>query len=142
MLGMVNTLSDESTERHWKINGMTYDMKCMQNDYVDLKKQVEILKVSSSSLGDDLGACEAHAESTNNNLNDIQNCVNGAKSCLDTAEGFIHPCGGPGWHPAVTLDMNVPGTQCPPGWVKEFACQPVLLHQMALHCAVQQQHMT
>ena len=118
---MVKMLSAESTERHWKINTITEDVKCMQNDYVDLKKRVEILKASSSNPGDDSGTCEAHAENTNNDLNDIQNCVDGAKSCLNTAEGFVHPCGGPGWRPAVTLDMNVPGTQCPPGWEKEFA---------------------
>ena len=61
---LVKTPSVESTERHWKINGMMDDVKCMQNDYVDLKKRVEILKVSSSSPGDDSGVCEAHAENT------------------------------------------------------------------------------
>ena len=118
MLEVVKMLSDESTKRHWKINGIMEDVKCMQNDYVDLKKRVEILKASSSSPGDDPGVCEAHEENTNNDLNDIQNCVDEAKSCLDTAEGFVHPCGGRGWRPAVTLDMNVPGAQCPPGWVQ------------------------
>ena len=50
---------------------------------MDLKKQVKIFKASLSSPGDDSGVCEAHAENTNNDLNDIQNCVDGAKSCLD-----------------------------------------------------------
>ena len=50
-------ISDESTERHWKINRITKDVKCMQNDYVDLKKQVKIFKASLSSPGDDSGDC-------------------------------------------------------------------------------------
>ena len=29
MLEMVKMISDESTERHWKINGITEDVKCM-----------------------------------------------------------------------------------------------------------------
>ena len=53
-------------------------------------------------------------------MTDIQNCVDDTKQCLEKVEGFSHPCGGPGWRPAVNLDMSVPGAQCPSGWSTEI----------------------
>ena len=124
VLGMVKMLKSESSDRHWKINWMIEDVQCMQDDYFDLKKRVELLKAFggkkySKYLDDDEDdTCSDHASDTSDALNDIQECVEEVKETLEAVEGFQHPCGGPGWRRVVYLDTDDPNSDCPSGWAK------------------------
>ena len=134
ILDMVKILRLASNERHWKITGMEEDVKYMQDDYVELKKRVELIKASNDKgqLGGgacdrngppckrntpvEINTCHIHSEETDEALDEIQTCVDEVQDTLDIVLGFSHPCDGPGWHQVIYLDMNDPNTDCPGNW--------------------------
>ena len=130
---MVKTLKSESSERHWKINGMIEDVQCMQDDYFGLKKRVEFLK-SYGKYGDwkDKDTCPA-PKSILETLSSIENCVGDLKDTLEVVESFHSPCGGPGWKPVVYLDADDPNSGCPTGWLKRDFDLTDPLSKMACH---------
>ena len=137
---MLKILRLASNERHWKITGMAEDVKCMQNDYVELKKRVELIKASNDEGGHHGGRrgcrdvdgickrerpehydiCEEHSEETDEALDEIETCVDEVQNTLDIVRGFSHPCDGPGWHQVIYLDMNDPNTDCPGNWDESY----------------------
>ena len=145
ILDMLKTLQLASNERHWKITGMAEDVKCMQDDYVELKKRVELIKASNDEGGHHGGRrgcrdvdgickrdrpehydiCEEHSEETDESLDEIESCVDEVQDILDIVLGFSHPCDGPGWHQVIYLDMNDPNTDCPGNW-EEVVLDPGL----------------
>ena len=98
----------------------------MQDDYVELKKRVEILKASNRDVDgickrecpEHYDICEEHSKATEETLDEIKNCVDDIQDTLDIVLGFSHPCDGPGWHQVIYLDMNDPNTDCPGNWIE------------------------
>ena len=113
---MVKTLSSASSDRHWKINGIKDELKSMQNDFVSLKQRVAFLKSVSPKIVNSAETCEAHADCTEDDLCEIQTCLNTVQDTLDTVEGFLQPCDGPGWRRVVHLDMTDSQMECPNEW--------------------------
>ena len=140
ILDMLKTLHLASNKRHWIINGMTEDVKCMQDDYVDLKKRVELVKASNDERGHRGGRrgcrdvdgickrdrpehydiCDKHSEESEKALDKIQTCVDEIQETLDIVAGLSHPCHGQGWHQVIYFDMNDPNTDCPGNWAEAF----------------------
>lgn len=116
MLHLVAALSCESSDRHWKVNAIKDKLKSMQNDFVSLKQRLALLKSPSTALLSGTDTCSKHKEDTEEELAEIQSCLNEAQDTLDTVEGFLHPCGGPGWRRIVYFDMTDRNTNCPSGW--------------------------
>ena len=46
----------------------------------------------------------------------VQTCLDAAKSTAEAVEGFVHPCGVPGWRQVVNLDFSDINTACPDSW--------------------------
>ena len=51
-------------------------------------------------------------------LSELKSCVEELSDTLEEVEGYVHPCGGPGWRQVVHLDMNDPNQQCPDPWTE------------------------
>ena len=115
--GTLKTLSSEASNRNWKINDMTECVQSLQEDYIGLKQRVELLKKASKKreTSDD-DTCTEHAAETQQSLSDMQSCVDQVKERMEEAEGFVHPCGGQDWRPAVLLNMDDPQDVCPMEW--------------------------
>ena len=150
ILDMLKILCLASNERHWKITGMEEDVKCMQDDYVELKKRVELIKATNDNGGGACGSagpckrnipveintCHIHSKETDEALDEIQTCVDEVQDTLDIVLGFSHPCDGPGWRQVIYLDMNDPNTDCPSNW-DEVVFDPGLSRRA---CAYRLQH--
>ena len=118
ILRRVKDLSTRSNERHWKINGITDELKCLQNDFVSLSQRVAYLKSANSKITNDVDACEEHDGDTTESLGELHGCLEELQVTLDTIERFVHPCGGSGWRQIVDFDMSNPTTMCPTGWLE------------------------
>ena len=118
ILRRVKDLSTRSNERHWKINGITDELTCLQNDFVSLSQRVAYLKSANSKITNDVDACEEHDEDTTVSLGELHGCLEELQVTLDTIERFVHPCGGSGWRQIVDFDMSNPATMCPMGWLE------------------------
>ena len=142
ILDMLKILRLASNERHWKITGMEEDVKCIQDDYVELKKRVELIKASNDNgqpgggacgsagpckrnIPVEINTCHIHSKETDEALDEIETCVDEVQDTLDIVLGFSHPCDGPGWHQVIYLDMNDPNTDCPGNW-EEVVLDPGL----------------
>ena len=112
ILQRVKDLSTQSNDRHWKINGITDELKCLQNDFVSLSQRVAYLKSANSKITSDVGACQDHATDTTDSLGELHTCLEQLQETLDTIEGFVHPCGGSGWRQIVDFDASNPATLC------------------------------
>ena len=112
ILQRVKVLSVQSNERHWKINGITDELKCLQNDFASLSQRVAYLKSANSKITSDVGACQDHSTDTTESLGDLHTCLEELQGTLDTIEGFVHPCGGSGWRQIVDFDVNNPTSTC------------------------------
>ena len=113
ILRRVKDLSTQSNERHWKINGITDELKCLQNDFVSLSQRVAYLKSANSEITNDVDACEKHKADTMESLGELHGCLEELQVTLDTIERFVHPCGGSGWRQIVDFDISNPATMCP-----------------------------
>ena len=115
---MVKMLKSESSDRHWRINGMIDDVKCMQDTYFVLKKRVELLQVYGM-IKDEEDTCPELPPDIADALDNIQNCLEDVKETLEEVEGFHHPCGGTGWRQVAYIDTNDPNYVCPADWQKQ-----------------------
>ena len=132
IVDMVKLLTEESSARNWKINEMIECVVSIKDDYFKLKQRVEIIKAHRNKNqwedGDD--TCNPGRPETSN----IKQCLVELSDTLEEIEGFVHPCGGPGWRKLEDLNMNDPNQQCPGAWSEsDFFGKVHALQQIALY---------
>ena len=121
ILQQLKALKSESNDRHWKINGMVDDVKCMKDDFFGLKERVELLKAYGKYFKDKdwkKDTCPTLPPHIDDALEDIEGCLEDLKDCLEVVEGIHHPCGGTGWRLVALINTYDPQSVCPSNWVK------------------------
>ena len=114
IVDMVKLLTEESSARNWKINEMIECVVSIKDDYFKLKQRVELIKAhgNKNQWEDSDNTCNPGRPETSN----IKQCLVELNDTLEEIEGFVHPCGGPGWRKLEDLNMNDPNQQCPGAW--------------------------
>ena len=118
MLQMLEKLSCESNNRHWKINAIKDKIESIQYDFVSLKQRLVLLESANTKIMNNPHTCAKYAQSTADELADIKTSLDEASATLGRVEGFLHPCSGSGWRQVVNFDMTDPDTNCPSPWVE------------------------
>ena len=97
----------------WDIVEEVDDLRC---GFDSLKEDVTVLESASSellALSSEIGTClEEHDEKTESDLSDITDSVESKKETANAIQGFVHPCGGPGWQEVEIFDFRDSDTSC------------------------------
>ena len=117
---LVDKLISASGHLDWKVEEIEGEMSILKCGFDSLKEDVTVLESASSELlaqSSKIGTClEEHSKQTGADLSQILASVNNTKSTVNTLQGFIHPCGGSGWHRVVYRDFRDINTDCPMEW--------------------------
>ena len=117
---LLDKLVSKSGDLDWKVEEIEGDVDTLKRGFDSLKEDVTVLESARSELSaqsKEIGTClEEHSKQTGADLSQIQTSVNNTKSTVSTLEGFLHPCGGSGWHRAVYRDFRDITTDCPMEW--------------------------
>ena len=117
---LLDKLVSKSGDLDWKVEEIEGDVDTLKCGFDSLKQDVTVLESARSELSTqskEIGTClKEHSKQTGADLLQIQTSVNNTKSTVNTLEGFLHPCGGSGWHRAVYRDFRDITTDCPMEW--------------------------
>ena len=117
---LVDKLVSKSGDLDWKVEDIEGEVDTLKCGFDSLKEDVTVLESARSELvaqTHEIGSClEEHTKQGEADISEIQTSLNNTKSSLSTLEGFVHPCGGSGWHKVAYRDFRDINTHCPQEW--------------------------
>ena len=117
---LVDKLISKSGDLDWKVEDIEGEVDTLKCGFDSLKEDVTVLESARSELlaqTHEIGSClEEHAKQGEADTSEIQTSLNNTKSALSILEGFVHPCGGSGWHKVAYHDFRDINTHCPQEW--------------------------
>ena len=99
------------------ISEVVEDFKCafetLEEDVHVLETAKNLLNVQQTEAAAD---AEAQMDATTDQLEAIQETVEGKKETAEAVLEFSHPCGSDGWKQVIYMDFTEEGTDCPSGF--------------------------
>ena len=118
------------------ISEVVEDFKCafetLEEDVHVLETANNLLNVQQTEAAVD---AEAQMDATTEQLETIQETVEGKKETAEVVLEFSHPCGGHGWKQVAYMDFSEEGTDCPSGFTAgAYPARPHTCVLYPLHC--------